>query len=58
MNIEIEQLLNKLSTYTYGILYNDGKFVSDKEEMGRRDGTDIIVQTPEMMDQHRSRNVS
>jgi len=54
MKSEVAQLLSKLSTYLYGILYRDGKFVSDKEEMDRRDGTDIIVQTPEMMDEHRA----
>ena len=51
---EFQELLDKLSTYQYGILYNDGKFVSDKEEMKRRDGTDIIVQTPDMMDEHKA----
>ena len=51
---KFQKILDKLSTYTYGILYNDGKFVSDKEEMNRRDGTDIIVQTPQMMDEHKA----
>ena len=51
---EFQELLDKLSTYQYGILYNDGKFVSDKDEMDKRDGTDIIVQTPSMMDEHKS----
>ena len=51
---EFQRLLDKLSSYTYGILYNDGQFVSDKEEIDRRDGTDIIVQTPQMMDEHKA----
>lgn len=54
MTEELKSLLEKLSTYTYGILYDDGAFVSDKKEMDRRDGSDIIVQTPEMMDAHKS----
>ena len=52
MNIEIAKILDHLSTYKYGILYSDGLFVSDKDEMQKRDGTDIIVQTPKMMDYH------
>lgn len=51
---EFQELLDKLSAYTYGILYNDGKFIIDQDEIARRDGTDIIVQTPEMVDQHKS----
>lgn len=35
-------------------MYNDGAFVDDKDEIRRRDGTDIIVQTPQMMNRHRS----
>lgn len=44
----IRRLLGELSSYAYGVLYNDGEFVTDKEEIARRDGTDIIIQTPEM----------
>lgn len=51
---EFQKLLDKLSTYTYGILYNDGQFVTDKMEIDRRAGTDIIIQTPEMIDEHKS----
>ena len=54
MTEELKSLLEKLSAYTYGILYNDGAFISDKKEMARRDGSDIIVQTPKMMDAHKS----
>ena len=54
MNSKFQRLLDKLSTYAYGILYNDGKFILDKEEIARRNGTDIIVQTPQMMDEHKA----
>ena len=54
MNKTLMRALDKLSKYRYGILYNDGAFVSDKDQMARRDGTDIVVQTPQMMDQHKS----
>ncbi len=54
MHPNLQQLLNKLASYKYGILYKDGAFVADKDEMQKRDGTDIIVQTPQIMDRHRS----
>lgn len=54
LNDDLRMVLERLATYSYGILYDDGKFVSDKDEMDRRDGTDIVVQTPEMMDSHKA----
>lgn len=54
MHSDFQQILNRLASYKYGILYDDEAFVVDKEEMQKRDGTHIIVQTPQMMDQHRS----
>lgn len=50
----IYDTLYLLLEYKYGILYKDGAFISDKKEMDERDGSDIIVQTPKMMEEHKA----
>lgn len=46
----VASALRRLQDYIYGCKYNDGAFVTNKSEMDRRGGSDLVIQTPEEMD--------